>query len=79
MILGKSFDLYGAQFLQVKMFEQNAVVVRGKLGLILLLQKRSLTHKLGHVLWDLGCERLRLLAWAGVEKWDEVSSRNLPF
>lgn len=64
----------------MKMCEQNAVTVRGKLGLILFLQKRmSLTHKRGHVLWDLGCEGLRLLAWAGVEKWDEVSSRNLTF
>lgn len=79
-ILGKSFDLYGARFLQVKMFEQNAVVVRGKLGLIVFLQKRMrLTHKLGHVLRDLGCEGLWPLAWAGVEKWDEVSSRKLTF
>lgn len=54
MTLGKSFDLYGAQFLQMKMCEQNTAVVRGKLGLILFLQKRlSLTHKLGHVLGTL--------------------------
>lgn len=42
MIVGKSFDLRGAQFLQVKMFEHNAVVVvRGQPGLVLFLQRRT--------------------------------------
>lgn len=50
--MGKLFDLHGAQFLQVKVFEHNAVVVvRGQPGLALFLQRRTgPTWKLRYVL-----------------------------